>query len=261
MGISPLLLIAGAGMLFVGAAPIAYWKIKKKVANRFFLLGAVFWAIAFAIKLVMDFSVTGPIKSTLNLFPYTFFLVLWALYFGLRTGLFECAVPYLLAGKSGLSKVSFNEAMAFGLGFGGTEAMVLGAVSFLSMSVLILNPSLLAQLSPAQAEVLRVSSENALVVSAAAILERASALLIHALACLLVFAAIAQKKPAFLLEAIVLKAVLDGAVVLVRMTELDIMGKLVLVEIPILLLGFVSAFGISKISEMGVIGPRRDFLD
>jgi uncharacterized membrane protein YhfC len=257
MEISPLLFMAGAGMLLVGAAPIAYWKIKKKVANRFFLLGAAFWAVAIAIKLAMDFSVTGPVKSTLNLFPYTFFLVLWALYFGLRTGLFECGIPYLLAGRAGLSKVSFNEAMAFGLGFGCTEAIVLGAVSLLNMSVLILNPQLLAQLSPSQAEALRVQSENALMVSAAAILERAAALLIHALACLLVFAAIAQKKLAFLLEAIVLKAVLDGAVVLVGMAELDIMGKLALVEIPVLLLGFASAFGISKISEMGVIGPRK----
>jgi uncharacterized membrane protein YhfC len=50
-----------------------------------------------------------------------------SLYFGLRTGIFESGITYVAVKKTGLSRTTFDEAIALGIEFGGIEAIILGA--------------------------------------------------------------------------------------------------------------------------------------
>lgn len=255
MEISQLLLLGGLGMLAVGAAPLYYWRREKGIEMKFFLLGGLFWLAAILVKVIMDLSVTGPLRTVMGgMFSgtYTFFIVFLALYFGLRTGLLECGLPYLFSEKAGIRRPSFEQAMAFGFGFGCTEAVALGALSLINVGFIILNPSLLSAMPLRTVEALELQSQNALFFSSIAVLERACTIAVHVLACILIFAALRTGKKAFLIEAIVLKTVLDGGIIIMGSANLDPITNVLAQETPVLLLGLVSVFGIMKVVKMKI---------
>lgn len=127
MGVTLLNYLPGIGMLAVGIGAIVIWfllKGRRPVYFKYYIFGAIFWVIAIVPKYVMDYTVTRPIENvllaSLSLFAVAIAL---ALYYGLRTGFFESGFTYLIVKYTGLGKMSFNEAVALGIGFGGIEAI------------------------------------------------------------------------------------------------------------------------------------------
>ena len=119
--ISPLNLISGLGMIAVGAGSMAYWCFKKRISPVYFLIGGVLWAAAIAIKLIMDLTISPGLQfQVTTAFTPLIATAILGFYYGLRTGIFECGIPYLAARYSRLSRSSFDEAVAIGIGFGGT---------------------------------------------------------------------------------------------------------------------------------------------
>ena len=130
------LMLAGIGMILAGALPILWWWRKKGTSLKYFIFGAAVWFVAILIKLLMDITLTPLLTSYLQSYGTLVIAVSLGFYVGLRTGLFESGFTYIAGVKTKLKHVTFDEAVAFGLGFGGIEAILLGLQSFLNILVL-----------------------------------------------------------------------------------------------------------------------------
>jgi len=120
-------------MVAVGVLSVVYWFRRSRSALRLFLFGGAVWAVSVAPKFLMDYTVTPGISSwmlqaTPGLMAY---LAVIGLYVGLRTGLFECGASYVAFVKTRLRSASTDEATAFGVGFGATEAIFLAVPSLM----------------------------------------------------------------------------------------------------------------------------------
>jgi hypothetical protein len=137
-------LLSGMGMIAVGAIAVYIWR--QRAGAGYFVFGAGFWAAAIAVKIAMDLTVTPSLKALL---PHAFSGVLvLGLYYGLRTGLFESGFPYAAARLAKMVP-TFDQAVAIGIGAGAAEAIVLGALSLLSVIAFILMPGLTGTYPPA----------------------------------------------------------------------------------------------------------------
>ena len=112
----PYLLFAGIGMILVGILPVVYWR--KDVELKYFLFGALTWAVAIAVKVLMDLT---PLNDFLmRKFTISTFIIILGIYVGLRTGILENGFTYIASKKI---EMKFREAIGFGIGFGGSEAI------------------------------------------------------------------------------------------------------------------------------------------
>ena len=137
-------LLSGAGMIAVGAVAVYGWR--RRADAVYFLFGAVSWAVAIAVKIALDLTVTPAFKALL---PETLTGVLvLGLYYGLRTGFFESGIPWAAA-RLAKMRPTFDQAVAVGIGAGAAEAIVLGLLSLLNVLVFILVPGLIDTFSPA----------------------------------------------------------------------------------------------------------------
>lgn len=139
---NPFLMFGPIGMILVGLLSILIWKLKRHVGVKCFLLGGLVWAAAIAPKIAMDYTIT----PMLNVWAATTFglvglVIILGAYVGLRTGTFECGFTYLAFSKSGLKKMSVDEATAFGIGFGAFEAILIAVPSLIQIVPFALNPS------------------------------------------------------------------------------------------------------------------------
>jgi uncharacterized membrane protein YhfC len=126
---------------------------------------------------------------------------------GLLTGLFECVIPLLLILKTRLRRADFNGAVAFGLGFGGTEAFLMGTVALVQTMLLVIFPNhiptgvrdvLLKQFARSSAATILLS-----------ILERASALAAHCLASVLLIYAVRTRRQLWFWLSFTYKSLID----------------------------------------------------
>lgn len=231
----PISALAIAGMTVSGlislAAPIALffiWKKKTNAKASSFILGCVtffMWALileSFFHKVV--FSLTGT-AITGNLLYY-------ALYGGLAAGLFE-EFGRRFAMKAGmkgnLKTLNKENAIMFGIGHGGIEAILVCAVSEISnvsTSIAINKGGLAAVLD----KVADGAAKDALYqqisvlwtynggVFFAAGIERLSAMAFHIGASYLVYKAVADKKAGYFFLAVALHAILDAGTMLLNGT-------------------------------------------
>ena len=99
--------------------------------------------------------------------------------------------------------------VAFGIGFGATEAIILGLPSLLQMVTYLVNPGMLELLTWRQYIEMVAQLNASTWIVAAPIIERAFALFAHILSVLLIYASVRLGRPRLLLSAFVYKSVLD----------------------------------------------------
>ncbi|HUL61779.1 MAG TPA: YhfC family glutamic-type intramembrane protease [Methanocella sp.] len=198
-------LLTGIGMIAVGLAAVFLWR--RRAGFEYFWFGAMLWAVAIAIKLAMDFTVSPQLKG---LVPASFLGVLaLGLYYGLRTGIFESGIPYVafrLAGKA----PTFDQAVAVGIGAGAAEAIVLGLLSLLSVTAFILMPGLVSSYPPDTQATLQMQFSPAFV--PVPIWERLFTLFCHVFAMALALLAV-RAGPRWLLLSVAFMALLDGMLI------------------------------------------------
>jgi len=96
----------------------------------------------------MDLTISPSLYKWLGgSFPIDAAVLAMGLYLGLRTGILESGAVYLGTLYSKLKCMSFDDAVAVGIGFGGIEALLLGALSLLNAIAYLLNPGLFLMLS------------------------------------------------------------------------------------------------------------------
>lgn len=238
--ISYLNLLSGIGMVAVGAAAITYWYLKKRPGIEYFFYGGILWAIAIAIKLIMDLTITQPIQSYLKAtLPIVTVVLLMSLYVGLRTGIFESGLTYVVVKYTKLSRMSWNDAVAMGIGFGGTEAILLGLLSLLGMLTYLAVPSLFDQLPPAS----QVQFE--IVFIPIPVIERLFTLFVHVFATVLVIYAVKLDDWRWLALSMGLKTILDGPLITLQY-YLSFMGGYALlpIEVYVVAIGIISLAGL-----------------
>ncbi|HMK45761.1 MAG TPA: YhfC family intramembrane metalloprotease, partial [Methanocella sp.] len=56
-------IVTNIGMIAVGVGAIVYWYVKKRSGMEYFLIGGVFWVLAIALKLAMNFTIASQFTS------------------------------------------------------------------------------------------------------------------------------------------------------------------------------------------------------
>jgi hypothetical protein len=231
---SALLLLAGIGMICVGAGAIALWRFWKRTPLKYFLYGGILWAIAIGIKLIMDFTITTPMAVTVqNSVPYLTYILFLSAYVGLRTGLLESGITYLAARKAGWSGLSLDDAIGVGIGFGATEAILLGIITI---------PTILSMISFSDFSLTQDLGLSIIM----PIWERLFTMLCHISATALAILAVRPGKAWMLAVSILLKTVLDGALPLASYFGQPYGGMQTAIVIEI----YVAAIGIISIAAL-----------
>jgi len=245
MELNPLFIASGLGMIVVGFFFIIYWKMKTKINYSPFLLGALVWIICIALKFAWAIPINKRLLNLLLSVLGTSFgsLIFW-IYVGLLTGIFECGITYLFVRYSKMRKYGYNQAVSFGIGFGSVEAILLGVVSLYSVIVAILRPDLLPP------EVLSAMRPQNLLVIPAPIIERLFTILIHIFSSVLIFYSIKNKIFLFFWLSFVYKTVIDAIAAWGKLSfNINILSHLWIIELIVIIYGIIGFYGIRWIKN------------
>lgn len=187
-------LISGFGMILVGVGFVFYWIRAARVPLLPFLWGALLWVITVAIKFAVAIPFNRPLLKyfILALHPVTGGIA-FSVYVGLLTGIFECGLCYLVIRLTFMREYDFNHAIAFGIGFGAIEAILLGLVALIKVLV----PGHPAGVVP-------------LVSISIPIVERFFTILVHVFSAVLIFYSIRYRKFSYFLLSFFTKTAMDG---------------------------------------------------
>jgi uncharacterized membrane protein YhfC len=246
------LILGPFGMIVVGILTIVYWRRKSRAGFRYFLMGGVIWMVAIAPKVVMDLTITNSLSSWFySSLGLEWMLVAIGAYVGIRTGLFECGFTYLGFRGTRLKEASLDEATAFGVGFGATEAIIIAIPSLIQLALFILNPALLDLLTPAQRLALEAQLNMSTWTVPAPIIERLFTIFVHTFTALLVFISVVKGRPSFFIIAFLFKTILDGLIPYLQWAlqpYTSLMG-LYLIEGFVVVMGLISLWGIIRIRK------------
>ena len=249
--VNPFLMLAGMGMMAVAVVAVAWWRRKTKVSWKWFGYGALVWVAAIAVKLAMDLTISGPIQyGILDLYGMGALIAFASVYVGLRTGLLESGFTYIFAKKKAKkAKITFNEAVAFGIGFGAIEAFLLGLSSFLNIIVIYLYPGILDSLGVVQKDMVLSSLGQSTLIVIPAIVERIATIFIHVFAAALAIASVNTGKMKYIWGSVAYKSVTDGMIpVLLVLAGMGFLSSYTM-EIPIIVLAVIGYFGILDIKK------------
>ena len=245
MRLNPLFMASGLGMITVGVFFIVYWKKRTKVGYLPFLLGALVWMVSVGLKFAWAIPIN---KRLLNLLvsalgPSSGNLMFW-IYVGLLTGIFECGITYLFVRYSKVRKYEYNQAISFGVGFGSVEAILLGVVSLYSVTLALLRPDLLPP------EVLSAMRSQNLLVIPAPIVERFFTVLIHIFSSILIFCSIKNKIFSLFWLSFVYKTVIDAIAAWAQLSfNVNVLSHLWTVELIVVIYGIIGFYGIKWIKN------------
>ncbi len=196
-----LLFASGVASMGIGAASVIYWQKKNSLTWRFFIAGGFIWLVALFIKLAADFGIKSAESSFFSGTGIIGSVVFVSALMGIRAGLADNGLQYLvMKNYAPLSRMDYKQCMAFALGFGGAEAAALGAFSISAAAVSALFPGM-AALS---------SFPSSYSFYAAFVAGRATALLVHALAALLVLYSVRTNSIMYFIGAFFLKAAISS---------------------------------------------------
>ena len=266
---NPFLILSGIGMMLVGILPPIYWQKKKSIEPKYFLFGGAVWFIAILVKLVMDLTITELLNNfLLSTFSISGAIVLIGAYVGLRTGILENGFTYVAAVKTRLKNMEFDHLFAFALGFGCTEAFLIGLSSFLNVLVFLIYPSALNLIhEPQRTFVLNQLSQPTIIIFAP-IIERVFTLFVHIFTIFLVFLAVRSGKTRYFALSVLYKTLPDGMLPwLTRTFDTNTISGIYSIEIFVMLFGVVALRGawwakhvFSEMREQPVrkFHPKRD---
>ncbi len=138
--LSPIALLGGVGMLVVALGFFGY-ALARRLGGRMLLWGALAWVVTVALKFAWAIPVNRTVYQTLQGLPQPLGNVLFYVYVGALTGVFEVGLTWLLLRRTCLGHSAWGGALAFGIGFGAVEAALLALSPLVTVSMALLNPS------------------------------------------------------------------------------------------------------------------------
>jgi len=242
--ITPLVLFPGIGMLVVGLAFVIYaWR--RRLGFRYVAWGSLAWVISVALKFAWAIGLNARIYAVLtSLLPTTVGSLVFDLYVGSLTGVFEVILVYLVLSRLRLGHAAWKQALAFGIGFGAVESILLGTSSFAGSLAVLLTPSQV----PASAAAHFALASNPLY-GAAPIVERAATIFVHILSAGLIFYAIATGKRRWLWTAFVYKTALDSVAAFAQFWGVNSLGRIWTIEAIVIVFGLLGSWGTLRIGR------------
>ena len=206
--LGPGILLPGAGMILVALAFVFYAALRRWLGWRYLLLGALFWVLTVLVKFAFAIPVNPVLFRVLRVSQENLFSpgnLIAYLYIGALTGIFEVGLAYLILWKIRWGKATWSQALAFGIGFGVIEALLLGFSNLFSSLLAMTSPNTLPIAS------LGTLAHNAtFVMGLAPVVERLAVIFAHIFACVLIFYAIASGEAKWAWYAILYKTLLDA---------------------------------------------------
>jgi uncharacterized membrane protein YhfC len=242
--LTPLILLPGIGMLLVGVGFAAYaWR--RRLGIRYVAWGAVAWVVSVALKFAWAISLNKGIYAflTSNL-PTPIASTVFYVYVGLLTGIFEVALVWAVLKRLRVGHASWEKALAFGIGFGSVEAILLGASSLAGAVAVLVVPDQL----PASA-IGQFALANNPLFGLAPIIERAATIFVHILSCALIFFAIATGEHKWAWLAVVYKTALDSVAAFAQFWGVNTVGRVWTIEAIVILFGILGWWGTHRLSE------------
>jgi uncharacterized membrane protein YhfC len=232
--LSPIILMPGIGMLLVGLAFLIYGI--RKGGSKLAILGGAFWMGTVIVKFMIAAGFSSPIYQVLTTnLPGLPGTVIFSIYVGLLTGITEILITWLILSKTKLGQKVWKEILSFSLGFGATEAVLLGALSLVSMiSALVMTD----QIPVSQLRSFAIA--NNFLYDLAPILERFFTIGVHLGCNVLIFYSIQKKEIRWFWYSFALKSGLDAIAGYAQMSgQLQSTGFIWIIEAFVILFGLV----------------------
>jgi uncharacterized membrane protein YhfC len=245
--ISPLVLAPGVGMILVALGFAAY-ALRRRLGIRFLLVGALAWVVTVALKFAWAIPLNTPIYAALyGALPAAIAVPVFELYVGSLTGIFEVGVTFLAVRFTRLGRAPWASALAFGIGFGAVEALMLG-ISPLSAGVVVLLAP--ASFTPGQLESIAALANPLL--GLAPIWERFFTIWVHILSNLLIFYAVAVRQARWFWLAFAYKTFLDAVAAYAQLSGLvstNYLAGIWFIEGVVALFGLAGIWGVRWLSH------------
>ncbi|MGD9317753.1 MAG: YhfC family glutamic-type intramembrane protease [Anaerolineae bacterium] len=236
-------LIGGLGMMAVAAGFVIYAGLHR-LGWRYLGLGALAWVVSVVLKFVwavaFNQTVYGALQSAL---PEALADPVFALYVGALTGVFEVLLLWLVMRYSRLGRMTWGQALAFGIGFGAVEALLLGLQSLANAAFALATPALV----PIGPEA--IAQMNNPLLQLAPIVERFFAILLHIFACLLVIYAVRTRQARWLWLAFVYKTGIDTVAAFAQIRGLVTYPAIWAIEAVVAVWGIAGWLGIRWLRE------------
>lgn len=241
--LTPLILLPGIGMLIVGLGFLVFaWR--RHLGMHYVLLGGVAWIVSVALKFAWAISLNSSLYTILmSHLPEFVALPTFEIYVGLLTGVFEVALVWLVLSRSRLGQAAWSQALAFGIGFGAIEAILLGLQALASGLSALLAP---AQLS--QAALAADTLANNPLFGLAPIIERAAIVWVHILSAALIFTGIATARRRWVWLAIGYKTAIDSVAAFAQFWGVETLGKYWTIEAIIIMVGLCGWWGTHQLA-------------
>lgn len=240
--LGPSILLPGVGMILVSLAYVIYGAYRRWPGWRYLGLGALFWVFTVFVKFAFAVPVNPIVLEALGVAQDRLFSpgnLIAYLYIGALTGVFEAGLAYLILRRIHWGNATRDQALAFGIGFGVIEALLLG--------ISALGAALAGLLSPDALPITTLGSlanQAAPVMGLAPIVERMFVILAHIFACLLIFYAINTGEVKWAWLAILYKTLLDAPAGFAAFWGVETPAKIWMIEAFFVVAGFIALLGI-----------------
>ncbi len=235
--LSPLALLGGTGMILVALGFIVY-ALVRRLGWKYLLFGMLMWIVTVAVKFAIAIPFNGAVYRVLNPLGAPGDL-LFDLYVGSLTGFTEVLIVWLILRYTRLGQVPWERALAFGIGFGAVEALLLGLGSFLTMLIGIMTPEAIPPDALAQ-----IAAANNPLVSLAPIVERFFTIWIHIFCNVLLFLGAVKLQSRWFWLSFIFKSLLDAWAAYDQLSGLIATpAGIWIAEIGVVLLGIIAWYG------------------
>lgn len=236
--VQPIALLAGAGMLLVALGYVTY-ALVRKLGLAYLGLGALAWGLTVALKFAWAIPLNTPIYNALTgRLSEGLANLIFYVYVGALTGVFEGAITWLVLRYTSLGRVRWGRALAFGIGFGAFEALLLGLSNVGSVLVALTAPE---SLPPTTLE--QIAQLNSVLFGLAPVWERFFTVLIHIFANVLLFYGAVKREARWFWLSFAYKTGIDAVAAVAQLQGLVTPGDIWIIEAIVALWGIAGWFG------------------
>ena len=249
--ITPVALVSGIGMILVGLGFIGY-AMTRRLNWRYLLFGILAWLVTSVLHALWTSLVDPALYTALRGgLPKEAANALYELYFGVVVALFSAGLVYLLLRFTRLGKADWKSALAFGIGFGAIETLLMSYGSLHGAVIGMTSPDAI----PPEMLV-ELAQMNNFFVSFAPVWEHFFITWAHILTFLLVFLAVVQRRPVWFWLAFLFKGSLYVFIHFTQSSSMILVSSLSpiinqwLIEGVIMLWGAVGWYGMGRLKAL-----------
>ncbi len=249
MNLTPWILLPGIGKIVIALAFILFAR-QRGGSWRYLGIGALMWIVTVAVKFLVATPLNPLVYQMLGVSDALFSSgnVLFYVYVGVLTGLTEVLISWLPLRYTRLGRVSWVNALAFGIGFGAFEALYLGVPSLFTNLSLLAAPQSISTETLSSLQIL-----NNPLYSLAPATDRIPATLVHIIGNVLLFYSVASKQVRWVWVSFGIKSMVDTIAAFGILYGTPSIAVLWMLEAVLWLIGAASFWGVLQIHRRYIL--------